>query len=90
MSDGPFKVGDIVELKSGGPPMTVIHVSTNMVGHSVLTCQWFFGSMQTAMFRPEILIPSKPKKFEELKGLYSPSPADSIGVEGIEDDGAPR
>jgi uncharacterized protein YodC (DUF2158 family) len=90
MSDGPFKVGDIVELKSGGPPMTVIHVSTNMVGHSVLTCQWFFGSMQTAMFRPEILIPSKPKKFEELKGVYSPSPADSIGVEGIEDDGAPQ
>jgi uncharacterized protein YodC (DUF2158 family) len=90
MSDGPFKVGDIVELKSGGPPMTVIHVSTNMVGHSVLTCQWFFGSMQTAMFRQEILIPSKPKKFEELKGVYSPSPADSIGVEGIEDDGAPQ
>jgi uncharacterized protein YodC (DUF2158 family) len=90
MSDGPFKVGDIVELKSGGPPMTVIHVSTNMVGHSVLTCQWFFGSMQTAMFRPEILIPSKPKKFEELKGVYSPSPADSIGAEGVEDDGAPR
>jgi uncharacterized protein YodC (DUF2158 family) len=90
MSDGPFKVGDIVELKSGGPPMTVVQVSTNMVGHSVLTCQWFFGSMQTAMFRPDVLIPSKPKKFEELKGPYSPSPADSISVEGIEDGGAPQ
>jgi uncharacterized protein YodC (DUF2158 family) len=90
MSDGPFKVGDIVELKSGGPPMTVIHVSTNMVGHGALTCQWFFGSMHTGTFRPEILIPSKPKKFEELKGHYSASPVDSIGAEGVEDDGAPQ
>jgi uncharacterized protein YodC (DUF2158 family) len=85
MSDGPFKVGDIVELKSGGPPMTVIQVSTNMVGFSVLTCQWFFGSMQTAMFRPEVLIPSKPRKFEELKGSFS-----SISMESVEDDGAPQ
>jgi uncharacterized protein YodC (DUF2158 family) len=90
MNDGPFKVGDIVELKSGGPPMTVIQVSTNLVGNSMLTCQWFFGIMQTAMFRPDVLIPSKPKKFEELKGPYSPSPAASISVEGIEDGGAPR
>ena len=90
MSDGPFKVGDIVELKSGGPPMTVIQVSTNLVGFSVLTCQWFFGNMHTAMFRPDVLIPSKPKKFEELKGPYSSSPADSISVEGVEDDGAPQ
>jgi uncharacterized protein YodC (DUF2158 family) len=90
MSDGPFKVGDIVELKSGGPPMTVIQVSTNLVGYSVLTCQWFFGIMQTGMFRPDVLIPSKPKKFEELKGSYSPSPLASISVEGIEDGGVPR
>jgi len=85
MSDGPFKVGDIVELKSGGPPMTVIHVSTNMVGHSVLTCQWFFGSMQTGMFRPDVVIPSKPRKFEELKGSFS-----SISMESVEDDGVPQ
>ena len=88
MSEGPFKVGDIVELKSGGPPMTVIQVSTNLVGFSVLTCQWFFASMHTAMFRPDVLIPSKPKKFEELKGSYSVSPADSVSVEDVEDDGA--
>lgn len=89
MSDGPFKVGDIVELKSGGPPMTVIHVSTNLVGHSVLTCQWFFGIMQTAMFRPDVLIPSEPRRFEELKGTYAPSPAAPIRAEGGEDGGAP-
>ncbi len=90
MSDGLFKVGDIVELKSGGPPMTVIQVSTNLVGSTVLTCEWFFGIMQTAMFRPDVLIPSKPRKFEELKGPYAPSPVASIGVEGGEDGGAPR
>jgi len=33
---------------------------------------------------------AKPKKFEELKGHYSSSPADSISVEGVEDDGAPE
>jgi uncharacterized protein YodC (DUF2158 family) len=90
MSDGPFKVGDIVELKSGGPPMTVIHVSTNLVGHSVLTCQWFFGIMQTEMFRPDVLIPSEPRRFEELKGSYSPSPLASISAEGIKDGRIPR
>ena len=88
MSDGPFKVGDIVELKSGGPPMTVIQVSTNLVGFSVLTCQWFFASMHTAMFRPDVVIPSKPKKFEELKGHYSASLSDPVSAEGVEDDGA--
>ena len=70
----PFKVGDIVELKSGGPPMTVIEVNTNLLGHSELKCQWFFSKMETGNFIPDILIPSQPRKFEELKGSYS-SPA---------------
>jgi uncharacterized protein YodC (DUF2158 family) len=90
MSDGPFKVGDIVELKSGGPPMTVIQVSPNLVGQTVLTCQWFFGIMQTATFKPDVLIPGKPRRFEELKGSYSPPSAASISEEGIEDGGVPR
>jgi uncharacterized protein YodC (DUF2158 family) len=88
MSDGPFKVGDIVELRSGGPPMTVIHASTNLVGFTVLTCQWFFGSMHTGTFRPDVLMPSKPRKFEELKGLFSSSSADSVSADGVEEDGA--
>ncbi len=69
-----FKVGDVVELKSGGPPMTVIQVSTNLVGSTVITCQWFFGKMETATFSPGILMPSQPRPFDELKGYWS-SPA---------------
>ena len=75
MSDGPFKVGDIVELKSGGPPMTVTRLSTNMVGFTEITCQWFYGIMWEMAFVPDALIPSEPKKFEDLKGpSYSASP----------------
>lgn len=52
----PFKSGDVVQLKSGGPPMTV----TTVVGHDVY-CTWFslaaviqqlssFSSPMTATF----------------------------------------
>ena len=70
-----FKVGDIVELKSGGPPMTVSQVDTNLVGHTELTCRWFFVKMETGTFTPDVLIPSKPRDFNELKGFGSFSPA---------------
>lgn len=41
MYDNAFKVGDIVQLKSGGPEMTVKAVPPP---HSELyTCQWFAG-----------------------------------------------
>ena len=66
-----FKVGDIVQLRSGGPPMTVAQVNTNMVGFTEIKCHWFFGKMETATFIPEVLIQSEPRKFEELKGAFS-------------------
>lgn len=66
-----FKVGDIVQLKSGGPPMTVTQVNTNLVGFSEVKCQWFFGQMETGTFIPDVLIPSDPRPFEELKGAFS-------------------
>jgi len=76
MVSNPFKVGDIVELKSGGPPMTVIKLSTNLVGMTEVTCQWFFGKMETATFTPDVLLPSQPLPFQELKGPFSsPQPA---------------
>jgi uncharacterized protein YodC (DUF2158 family) len=65
-----FKVGDIVQLKSGGPPMTVTEVNTNLVGYCEIKCQWFFGRMETGTFTPDVLIPSEPRKFEELKGPF--------------------
>ena len=90
-----FKVGDIVQLKSGGPPMTVAQVNTNIVGYCEIKCQWFFGKMETATFTPDVLIPSEPIPFEELKGAFStggpampgqlathPAPLDNPGPQG--------
>lgn len=62
-----FKIGDVVELKSGGPEMTVqdiLGVTTNKshtlaytsAGHSKgeLICKWFYSSkLETGIFKPE-------------------------------------
>jgi uncharacterized protein YodC (DUF2158 family) len=62
-----FKIGDVVQLKSGGPEMTVeniVGVTTSKdqsfmyktAGHSdgELICKWFSGSkLETGMFKPE-------------------------------------
>ena len=57
-----FKPGDIVQLKSGGPPMTV----TRLVdGGKVLYTSWFAGKKnETAGFPVATVIPYKeePKK----------------------------
>ncbi len=71
MASDPIKVGDVVELKSGGPPMTVTGVYTNLVGSTDIKCIWFFGVRWSGTFSPSVLIPSRPRKFEELKGSYS-------------------
>jgi len=36
-----FTVGDVVRLKSGGPKMTIRHVSTNPGGTPIVNCEWF-------------------------------------------------
>jgi uncharacterized protein YodC (DUF2158 family) len=40
----PFKVGDVVQLKSGGPRMTITEVSTG--GPISYACTWFEGADQ--------------------------------------------
>ena len=51
-----FKTGDIVQLKSGGPKMTVKTAKKGEV-----TCTWFSGSkQQSGWFDPDTL-----KKIEE-------------------------
>ena len=74
MSDGEFnpKVGDIVELKSGGPPMTVADVSVNLLGHTEVKCQWFFGTMETGFFDPRLLKPGQARPLEELRSMSGP------------------
>ena len=51
--------------------MTVVKVAANLVGDTVLTCQWFYGEMQKETFIPDALVPSQPRNFEELKGAGS-------------------
>ena len=58
------KVGDQVELKSGGPPMTV-----DFVGEVSVKCKWFDGDrkLQTGNFQPDSL---KPWVADEDEGVH--------------------
>jgi uncharacterized protein YodC (DUF2158 family) len=50
-----MKSGDIVELKSGGPKMTVIGRNVN-VEENVFYCCWIYdGNYKTAQFRESML-----------------------------------
>lgn len=61
-----FKVGDIVQLKSGGPDMTVDKVVQGYHGEIHVWCTWFSGKKnERASFTPEtlVLVPEeKPKE----------------------------
>lgn len=49
-----FKVGDIVELKSGGPKMTV---KSEYTAYGGVVCQWFSGKkLEIGTFEPETLV----------------------------------
>ncbi len=39
-----FKVGDIIQLKSGGPIMTVTGSAPDMQGTICVSCVWFVGA----------------------------------------------
>jgi uncharacterized protein YodC (DUF2158 family) len=57
-----FKVGDIVQLKSGGPKMTVTSLRSLDTGFS-MHCQWFAGNKhQDAWFHEEALELANPDK----------------------------
>jgi uncharacterized protein YodC (DUF2158 family) len=55
-----FKVGDVVQLNSGGPKMTVANVQTD----GNVRCAWFSpdGKLENAVFPPDGLHPAKGKK----------------------------
>jgi phage shock protein C len=71
-----FKVGDIVQLKSGGAKMTVIGVSTDN-GKSQLECAWSDGETQhngsfprEALKTPSDSPPAEAQPPGDSKGLY--------------------
>lgn len=55
-----FKVGDIVQLLSGGPKMTVVSISDNKRSY---TCKWFAGAKLDDGYFPEEALdaPKDPK-----------------------------
>lgn len=51
-----FKAGDVVQLKSGGPKMTVMYVG-DRYGDEAVFCVWFEGPRKMEdMFPPETLV----------------------------------
>jgi uncharacterized protein YodC (DUF2158 family) len=61
MSESAFSVGDVVQLKSGGPPMTMA-----LVDKYGCHCQWFDpeGKVRSGAFKPEQLA----KRFDPKLG----------------------
>ncbi|MCO5152566.1 MULTISPECIES: YodC family protein [unclassified Shinella] len=55
-----FKVGDIVQLKSGGPKMTVVQINSS----TIISCSWFAGAKhERGAFHPDALqVPAEDKK----------------------------
>ena len=43
-----FEKGDVVQLTSGGPKMTVQNVGRDGAGHMCVWCAWFDGSNKKA------------------------------------------
>ncbi|MFZ1110437.1 MAG: DUF2158 domain-containing protein [Rhodomicrobium sp.] len=75
MKKDDIKVGDVVELISGGPPMTVAEVNVNLVGDCEVVCRWFFGRMEKGSFAPDVLKPGKARPLDELRAVAAgPAP----------------
>ena len=53
----PFKPGDVVQLKSGGPKMTVSAVESPPTGKVQIICEWLDADLKrlTAIFTPPVL-----------------------------------
>ena len=58
MATAAFKIGDIVQLKSGGPKMTVTNIPIGQ--RDIVHTSWFAGSKkETGAFPVDALIPVK-------------------------------
>jgi uncharacterized protein YodC (DUF2158 family) len=83
MKKDDIKVGGVVELISGGPPMTVAEINVNLVGDCEVVCRWWFGKMEKESFTPDLLKPGKARSLDELRPFGGPpAPGDSVGAGG--------
>lgn len=65
MADEKFEIGDVVQLKSGGPEMTIAQIDSNGME---ITCRWFLdGHPRREFFHPKTL--RKPLTDEDMKAL---------------------
>ena len=66
MADNPYKAGDVVSLKSGGPRMTV----DALLGNGAVICCWFTESAQrfTAIFGTDTLTTDADDRAEKKSG----------------------
>jgi uncharacterized protein YodC (DUF2158 family) len=63
-----FKVGDAVELKSGGPRMTV----TDAQSADKLRCSWFVGTkLHSALLPPQALKVPKADEMEKVRNVWT-------------------
>jgi len=61
-----FEIGEVVQLKSGGPPMTVTQVSKD--GEDVTRCIWFAGTKTTEQaFKSVLLMKVEPEPARVVK-----------------------
>jgi uncharacterized protein YodC (DUF2158 family) len=66
-----FKAGDIVQLRSGGPTMTV-----DSEGKSEVICHWFaVAELRSGKFSPASLVMTEPEKEPNLA-----TPLDSMAM----------
>ena len=68
MANEDFKVGDVVQLKSGGPKMTV-----NRVDGDEISCEWFEGRQEPHghVFKKEVLMKILNKKSARITPIHT-------------------
>lgn len=71
-----FKVGDVVQLKSGGPPMTVIELGVHSDPRRIW-CKWFVDSIKVEQgdFPPDALAETSPDRDRKPRQNPGPRPA---------------
>lgn len=77
-----FDIGEIVQLKSGGPAITVTALSTSPGRTPLYVCQWMDKDhrAQTGTFPREALTRPLPKKRPIKAGQSRPSPTFSTSL----------